>query len=70
MDKELRQAARANTMACFWPSKVTGLRAPVWISILGELGAQRDSAAFYGRVGDVQTYNAIIAGLNRAGVGV
>ena len=34
---EAKKAARELTMACWWPSKVTGLIQPVWSEIRGEL---------------------------------
>ena len=37
---------RSLTMACWWPSKVTGLTQPDWPGVLGEVDALLQSAKY------------------------
>ena len=39
-----KKRARDLTMACWWPSKITGMRAPCWGGILDELRTLANAA--------------------------
>ena len=43
---ELREM-RANTMACWWPSKINGHASIDWPGVAGELSALIDGEVFY-----------------------
>ena len=50
--KQVQKEIRGQTMACWWPSRITGKAAPDWVGILGELEALLEGAkarmAYYG----------------------
>ena len=50
MTKFDRQAIKGMTMACWWPSKITGLKTPDWENIYGELDCLIEGEEFYSEV--------------------
>lgn len=46
--QEAVKRAKLYTMACWWPSKVTGLKNPDWNGIIGELKHEVETSLYRG----------------------